>query len=66
MGADVCNPVVDDCQEAVEAISGQLTDRDFRSQARQLRLPVQPRDAEGGGLSPEAGADDKEVLPCDH
>jgi hypothetical protein len=50
VGADVCNPVVDDCQEAVEAVeavSGQFADRDFRSQTSQIRLPVEPRDAEG-------------------
>ena len=47
VGADVCNPVVDECEEAVEAIGGQLAERDFRSQTGQVRLAVQPRDTQG-------------------
>jgi hypothetical protein len=34
VGADVCNPVVDECEEAVEAVGGQLAERDFRPQAQ--------------------------------
>ena len=47
VGADICNPLVDECQEAVEAVGGQLAERDFRSQAGQVCLAVEPRDAQG-------------------
>ncbi len=45
VGAGVCNPVVDECEEAVEAVGGQVAERDFRPQAGQVRLTVEPRDA---------------------
>jgi hypothetical protein len=47
VGADVCDPVADECQEAIEAVGGQLAERDFRPQAGQVRLAVKPRDAQG-------------------
>jgi hypothetical protein len=44
--ADVCDPGVDECQETVEAASGQLAERDLRPQAGQVPLTVEPRDAQ--------------------
>ena len=40
--ADVCNPMADECQEPLEAVGGQLTERDFRPQAGQVRFTVEP------------------------
>jgi hypothetical protein len=45
VGAGVCNPVADECEEAVEAVGGQVAERDFRPRAGQVRLTVEPRDA---------------------
>lgn len=45
VGAGVCNPVVDECEGAVEAVGGQVAERDFRPRAGQVRLTVEPRDA---------------------
>ena len=45
VGAGVCNPGVDECEGAVEAVGGQVAERDFRPQAGRVRLPVEPRDA---------------------
>ncbi|MGB6579293.1 MAG: hypothetical protein WBF34_15390 [Streptosporangiaceae bacterium] len=45
--ADVCDPVADECEEPVEAVGGQLAERDFRPQAGQVRLAVKLRDAQG-------------------
>jgi hypothetical protein len=45
VGAGVCNPVAGECEEAVEAVGGQVAERDFRPQAGQVRLTVEPRDA---------------------
>jgi hypothetical protein len=45
--ANVCDPAVDECQEAVETAGGQLAERDFRTQARQLPVAVEPPDAQG-------------------
>ena len=45
--AGVCDPVVDECKEPVEAAGGQLAERDFWPQAGQVRFTVEPRDAEG-------------------
>ena len=40
--ADVCDPVADECQEPLEAVGGQLAERDFRPQAGQVRFTVEP------------------------
>ena len=45
VGAGVCNPAVDECEGAVEAVGGQVAERDFRPQAGRVRLTVEPRDA---------------------
>jgi hypothetical protein len=34
--AGVCDPALDECQEAVQAIGGQRAERDFRPQAGQV------------------------------
>jgi hypothetical protein len=38
--------LVDERQEPVETVGGQLAERDFRPQTGQVLLPVEPRDAE--------------------
>jgi hypothetical protein len=45
VGADVCDPVVDECQEPVEAAGGQLAERDLRPQAGQVRRNQTPSTA---------------------
>ena len=47
VSADVCDPLVDECQETAEAVGGQFAERDLRPQAGEVRLPVEPRDAQG-------------------
>ena len=56
MGADVCDPVADECQKPVEAAGSQLAERDFRPQAGQVRLAVEPRDAQGVQALGQPGA----------
>jgi hypothetical protein len=45
--AGVCDPLVDECKELVEAVGGQLAERDFWPHAGQIRFTVEPRDAKG-------------------
>ena len=46
MGADVGYPAADEREEPVEAVGGQLAEQDFRTQAGQVRLAVEPPDAQ--------------------
>jgi hypothetical protein len=43
----VCDPVVDEWKEPVEAVGGQIAERDFWPQAGQVRFTVEPRGVEG-------------------